>query len=124
MRFQLPYPTPASITPSMIAPPSHNRNSDHEKGPSAAVLLREAVAKLGEAGVPEPQRDARVLLRWATGWSAAALAGRSADVVPPEAEARFAEAVTERARRRPVSHIIGTRAFLGREFFVSDAAHH
>ncbi|HSF97005.1 MAG TPA: peptide chain release factor N(5)-glutamine methyltransferase [Thermohalobaculum sp.] len=82
-------------------------------------MLAAAAARLREAGVDAPERDARLLLRWASGLGAAAFSARLAE--PPwagEAE-RFAQAVAARASRVPVSQIIGRRAFWGRDFRVT-----
>lgn len=87
--------------------------------PTRTALLSDAVETLTAAGVPDPARDARLLLRWASGLEAAAL---SADLSAPpnDLEARrFAKAIARRASRAPVSHITGTRAFWGRAFRVT-----
>ncbi|MEO1493730.1 MAG: peptide chain release factor N(5)-glutamine methyltransferase [Pseudomonadota bacterium] len=87
--------------------------------PTRAALLRQATEALAAADVPDPARDARLLLRWASGLEAAAL---SADLETPpnDLEAhRFAKAIGRRAARTPVSHITGTRAFWGRDFRVT-----
>ncbi len=85
------------------------------------ALLDAAVAELRAAGVEGPERDARVLLRWAAGLSAAAV-GAALEVAPDGRErARFAAAVAARAARRPVAQITGEREFWGRTFRVTDA---
>lgn len=86
---------------------------------SRARVLAEAARRLEAAGVPGAAGDARVLLRWASGLSAASFGVSLADS-PGEAEvARFADAVAQRAARRPVSQIIGRREFWGRDFIVT-----
>ncbi len=85
------------------------------------ALLDAAVAELRAAGVEGPERDARVLLRWAAGLSAAAV-GAALEVAPDGRErARFAAAVAARATRRPVAQITGEREFWRRTFRVTDA---
>lgn len=64
-------------------------------------LLREAVAVLAQAGIPDPQREARLLWR-ATG----------------DAETFFAK-VQQRAQRIPLSHIVGYREFYRHRFIVT-----
>ena len=88
---------------------------------SRAELLRAAAARLAEAGVEDAAGDARILLRWASGLSAAGFSVALRDPAAPQEAARFAEAVAQRARRRPVSQIIGRREFWGRDFIVSEA---
>ena len=61
----------------------------------------EAIAKLRAAGVADPARDVRRLRRWA------------------ENDATFEQAVADRARRVPLSQIVGTRAFWSSEFRVT-----
>jgi release factor glutamine methyltransferase len=85
------------------------------------ALLAEAVATLRAAGVDGAERDARVLMRWASGLSAASF-GASLDATPDAAErARIAAAVAGRVARRPVAQIIGEREFWGRTFRITDA---
>ncbi len=81
-------------------------------------LIREAAARLGMAGVPDPGRDARLLARWASGRDAAGLVARSGAAAPAHA-ARFAAAVDRRAARVPLAQIVGQRLFWGRPFRVT-----
>jgi release factor glutamine methyltransferase len=84
-----------------------------------AALLRGAAARLAEAGVPEPGRDARRLLRWASGLAPADFATALGEPPGPAEAERFRAAVEARAARRPVSQITGLRRFWGREFRVT-----
>lgn len=84
-----------------------------------ARLLREASISLRQAGLDDPVREARLLLRWASGLSAAAFSAALAEPSPADEQARFLDGVTRRARREPFSHISGTRPFWGREFLVT-----
>lgn len=59
-----------------------------------STLLKQATAQLKSAGVENPQRDARLLLKHAEG------NGR-----------RFLAFIARRAKREPVSRILGTRGF-------------
>ncbi|MEM6743290.1 MAG: peptide chain release factor N(5)-glutamine methyltransferase [Pseudomonadota bacterium] len=82
-------------------------------------LIAEGARTLGAAGVDDPARDARLLLRWASGLDAAAFAARL-DARPGPAEAaRFAAGLAARASRRPLSQVTGRRAFWGRDFIVT-----
>jgi release factor glutamine methyltransferase len=81
--------------------------------------LRLAIPRLQAAGIPDAPRDARALLAHAAGIPPDRLTLHLADPLPPEAEAAFAQAITRRANREPVSHITGTRLFWGRAFRVT-----
>lgn len=84
-----------------------------------ALVLREAAARLAAAGVPDAMGDARALLRWASGLSAASFSVSLNDAPAPDEAARFAAAVVRRESRVPVSQIIGAREFWGRMFRVT-----
>lgn len=79
--------------------------------------LRSGAARLAEAGIDAG--DARHLLAFALGVSRDRLVLLGGDAMPSEAAARFDEALTRRIAREPVSKIVGTRAFWGREFRVT-----
>ncbi len=82
-------------------------------------LLREAARSLGEAGIPEPMRDARALLTHALSIPVEQVTLIAPDC-PPEREIEaFLGLVTRRAAREPMAHILGKRAFFGREFIVT-----
>jgi release factor glutamine methyltransferase len=84
-----------------------------------ADLLREAAARLRDAGVETPERDARLLMRDAAGLAPPALAAALGEVAGPGEAARFAAHVAARAGRRPVSRILGRRDFWGRSFRIT-----
>lgn len=85
----------------------------------ARRLLAEGVARLAAAGVADPARDARLLLARALDLAPGRLTLVLGDTLPEGAGDRFAALVADRARRRPVSQILGTRAFWGRDFAVT-----
>lgn len=87
--------------------------------PTRAVLLGPAADRLRRAGVAGPERDARLLLRWASGLEAAAFSARLGDPAAPGEANRFAEAVAAREARVPLSQITGGRDFWGRRFRVT-----
>lgn len=86
---------------------------------TGAEALARGVRLLREAGVPEPAGDARRLLAHALGVEP----GRLTLVLPDEIEANTEKAyeayLMRRAKREPVSHLLGLRAFWGRDFLVS-----
>jgi release factor glutamine methyltransferase len=89
--------------------------------PSRAEVIARGAARLTEAGVPGPERDARLLFRWAAGLDGAGLSAALTDpAAAPEID-RFERAITAREGRAPVSHIIGEREFWGRSFRVTPA---
>jgi release factor glutamine methyltransferase len=72
--------------------------------------------------VPDPERDAELLLRHALGWDAASLVARSREPLEGQRLARFDSLVAERSRRVPLQHLVGSVEFWRREFLVSKAA--
>lgn len=82
----------------------------------------DAAAALVAAGTPDPERDARLLTRWAAGLDGAGFAAARGELISVEAAARLDAAVAERAARRPLSHIVGERAFYGRSFRIDGRA--
>ncbi|MCI4666140.1 MAG: peptide chain release factor N(5)-glutamine methyltransferase [Neomegalonema sp.] len=89
---------------------------------SLDAAVRDMAARLRQAGAPDPLRDATVLARWAVGMDGAAFAAARNDMITEAGWARLQAATAERERRRPVSHIIGRRAFFGRDFFCDARA--
>lgn len=83
------------------------------------AALAAAAAELAAAGVPDPAREARLLLRWASGLSPAALAAAPEAPLGPVSARRLAAACRARAARQPLSQITGARLFWGRRFRVT-----
>lgn len=81
--------------------------------------LRLAIPCLVAAGVPDAPRDARALLANATGIAPDRLTLHLSDPLTDAARQAFDAAITRRAAREPVSHIIGQRLFWGRSFRVT-----
>ena len=87
--------------------------------PTAAQAMAAATARLRAAGVPDPARDARVLLAHAASVDAARITLIAPEEIAPDIAERFEDLVALRAVRVPVSHLVGQRAFYGRDFKVS-----
>lgn len=88
---------------------------------AAERALREATARLGEAGIEAPRREARLLLLHALDAAPESLARAPERVlVPAEADA-FACLVARRAAREPMSQITGQREFWSLPFHVTAA---
>lgn len=78
-----------------------------------------AAARLRAAGVPDPARDARILLAHAASVDAARVTLIAPEEIAPEIAERFEQLVALRAVRVPVSQLVGARAFYGRDFKIS-----
>ncbi len=86
---------------------------------TAAEAMVAATARLRAAGVPDPARDARLLLAHAAKVDAARVTLIAPEDIAPDIEERFEQLVSLRAIRVPVSHLIGSREFYGRRFGLS-----
>ena len=85
----------------------------------AADLLAQGTQALAAAGVPDPGRDARRLLAHALDIPAGRLTLILPDPAPDWAQLAFADLISRRAARAPLSHLTGQRQFYGRDFAVS-----
>jgi release factor glutamine methyltransferase len=83
------------------------------------AVLPAAIARLKAAGVPDPARDARLLLAHAAGVPPERLTLHLDDPLAEPAVARLDAALVARAARQPVSQIVGERLFWGRAFRVT-----
>lgn len=86
---------------------------------TAAVAMATATAKLRAAGVPDPARDARLLLAHAANVDATRITLIAPEEIAPEISERYEHLISLRAVRVPVSHLVGERAFYGRGFKIS-----
>lgn len=86
---------------------------------TGTAILIAATRTLTEAGIPDAPTDARKLLAYALGIAADRLTLHLTEPVAAEKEAAFAALVERRLAREPVSHLIGQRAFYGRQFRVT-----
>lgn len=86
---------------------------------TAAEALRAGIARLADAGLPDPSGDARLLLGHALDLPRHHLGGALSQPMPPAALRRFDAAISARALRQPVSQITGRRAFWKHEFRVT-----
>lgn len=88
---------------------------------TAAEAMVVAMARLRAAGVPDPARDARVLLAHAAQVDAARVTLIAPEDIAPDIAERYEQLVSLRAVRVPVSQLIGAREFYGRRFNISSA---
>ncbi|RYH03218.1 peptide chain release factor N(5)-glutamine methyltransferase [Salipiger sp. IMCC34102] len=82
-------------------------------------VLRQASASLSAAGLADAPRDARRLLAHVLECDPSRLSLLTHEAAPDDLRARFDALIAQRARRIPVSHLTGRRAFYGRDFAVS-----
>lgn len=86
----------------------------------ANAWIAEAVARLApQIGAEEAARDARLILRAATGWSALQVAVAGVSSLEPEAAAAADAMLARRETREPLAQILGQWPFFGRDFFVT-----
>jgi release factor glutamine methyltransferase len=81
--------------------------------------LRQATARLREAGIDTPDHDAEVLLRHVLGWDRARLIADGVTPFASDHQAAYDALVDERANRRPLQHLTGTQWFWKHEFRVT-----
>lgn len=86
---------------------------------TAAQAMAAATARLRAAGVPDPARDARLLLAHAARIDAARVTLIAPEELAGAVADRYEQLVALRAVRVPVSHLVGERAFYGRRFRIS-----
>lgn len=85
--------------------------------PTVKHLLADGRARLAETETPS--LDARLLLQHATGLDHAALVADPDLMMSDDAATKFQAMVNRRAAYEPVSRILGTREFFGRNFKVT-----
>ncbi|MEX0328606.1 MAG: peptide chain release factor N(5)-glutamine methyltransferase [Ruegeria sp.] len=86
---------------------------------TAAQAMVAATARLRAAGVPDPARDARLLLAHAARIEASRVTLIAPEELAPDIAERYDTLISLRAVRVPVSHLLGEREFYGRRFRVS-----
>ncbi|MBO5109858.1 MAG: peptide chain release factor N(5)-glutamine methyltransferase [Clostridia bacterium] len=79
------------------------------------MTYRELCARLHEAGVPDPERDAAILMEEALGLSSAGLMARRNEYFD---DPRLNEWARRRASREPLQYILGRWSFMGLDFSV------
>lgn len=101
------------------------RRSWPKAGCEVSRTVGEAIARaaheLREAGIPNPERDARWLMAACLGISRDRLTLHLRDPLGSETEFFYLKFIDERLARKPVSRILGERMFWGRLFKVTEA---
>jgi release factor glutamine methyltransferase len=85
---------------------------------SASPLLASLARRLAAHGIAEPAREARLLLRAATGFGEEEIVC-GIPPLTPEKEALLLTMLERRCRREPFAYIVGRREFWGLSFAVS-----
>jgi len=88
---------------------------------SVAAALRATTRELEAGGIENAANDARRLVAYALDFPQAQLTPNLGDRVTSPGLAALDKAITARLERRPVSQILGRRAFWGRDFKVTPA---
>ena len=83
--------------------------------------MRTAQRTLAAAGVEDAGRDARLLVAAAAGCTTADIIAYPERVLSANVRTRIADMVARRSKREPVSRILGSREFYGRQFMLSPA---
>ena len=86
-----------------------------------STVLAEARRRLESIGIETAALDARLLLQAASGLTHAGVVAESQREISPEHIKIFEQFITRRMLNEPVSRILGTREFYGREFMVTPA---
>lgn len=87
---------------------------------NARQLIRQTAARFREAGVPDPEVDASVLLGHVTGRAPLSLR-LDTDFEPDEGQlAAYASLCGLRVTRRPLQYLLGVQRFWGRDFHVDE----
>ena len=86
---------------------------------TAGEALRDAEARLGQAGVDSPQADAEWLMADLLSCSRSELPLFTDTALSVDQQTRLANQVERRFRREPLHHILGTAHFFGYEFQVT-----
>lgn len=83
-------------------------------------IYKNASIRLKEAGVPEYQLDARLLLEYVCGTDYNTLLVYGDRTVSPEEEKKYNELIEKRASRVPLAYIVGYQDFMGLTFDVNE----
>ena len=84
------------------------------------TLLHDATRQLAEAGLPEPRRDAELLLAQALHRDRTFLLAHPEAAVSPEQSVGFRQAVERRTAHYPIQYLLGRQEFFGRSFRVDE----
>ena len=92
-----------------------------DNGITMKALLDFGTGALKEAGVPDAQIDAWLLLQHVTGVSRAHFYAHAEETIAEETSQEYREMIRRRAGRIPLQHITGTAWFMGEEYEVDQS---
>lgn len=84
------------------------------------ALLKATASAFRDAGIPDPEVDAALLLSHVTGQPPLSLRLDMTTVLPDGVLTRFDVLVSRRLTRQPLQYLLNTQPFLGRDFYVDE----
>lgn len=84
------------------------------------ALLKATASAFRNAGIPDPEVDAALLLSHVTGQPPLSLRLDMTTVLPDDVLTRFDALVSRRLTRQPLQYLLHTQPFLGRDFYVDE----
>lgn len=84
------------------------------------TLLKATASAFRDAGIPDPEVDAALLLSHVTGQPPLSLRLDMTTALPDDVLTRFDALVSRRLTRQPLQYLLHTQPFLGRDFYVDE----
>ncbi len=84
------------------------------------ALLKATASAFRDAGIPDPEVDAALLLSHVTGQPPLSLRLDMTTALPNDVLTRFDALVSRRLTRQPLQYLLHTQPFLGRDFYVDE----
>lgn len=84
------------------------------------ALLNATASAFRDAGIPDPEVDAALLLSHVTGQPPLSLRLDMTTALPDDVLTRFDALVSRRLTRQPLQYLLHTQPFLGRDFYVDE----
>ena len=84
------------------------------------ALLKATASAFRNAGIPDPEVDAALLLSHVTGQPPLSLRLDMTTVLSADVLTRFGALVSRRLTRQPLQYLLHTQPFLGRDFYVDE----
>lgn len=84
------------------------------------ALLKATASAFRDAGIPDPEVDAALLLSHVTGQPPLSLRLDMTTVLSDDVLTRFDVLVSRRLTRQPLQYLLNTQPFLGRDFYVDE----
>lgn len=84
-------------------------------------LLRQTASAFRQAGIPDPEVDASLILSYVTGREPLDLRLDATTLLSEDLMQQFQQLAAQRLTRRPLQYLLGRQSFLGRDFFVNES---